>query len=422
MGATKCVTQIFQNDSIDDLLRDCLTLTYNAVHYGEENGITNRKGMKEFYRSLKGVELPSCYKLAVISRACAVLDSRKKSRKRGFETKHTKPLRPAVCIISGFFITAKGRLFIPLRKRNEYADVLLNRHAQERLAGKELRSLTITQNALSLCYSEEIAQSPVKTVYGVDRNEKNLTFGNSEGVVQIDMAKAVRIRQTTREIVKSFKRSDVRVRRTLASKYWKRAANRTNQMLHAATNFLVDTAVKDGAALALEDLTNIGKMYRKGNGQGNDYRFRLNSWPHWKAYRMLEYKAAWKGVTMIPLTRSETYGSSSTHACGERLRSPERDDMEHRRMLWCQACKTWTDRDVNAAVVLSQRGLARFASSLPQPAGRSQQVYLLAGGKGEAVEAVRGNGTQTPILRVDASKLGGGHGPTLYSVGHGPST
>jgi len=45
-----------------------------------------------------------------------VLKSRKKSRRRGVRTKHTKPLRPAVCIISGFFVTAEERLFIPLQK------------------------------------------------------------------------------------------------------------------------------------------------------------------------------------------------------------------------------------------------------------------------------------------------------------------
>src|SRR5213080_1728807 len=102
-----------------------------------------------------------------------------------------------------------------------------------------------------------------------------------------------------------------------------RASNRTDQILHAATNFILDSAVKDGAALALEELAGIRKMYRRGNWQGRDYRFRLNSWPHWKAKRMLEYKSTWKGVTVIPLTKSETYGSSSMRpTCGERLRSP----------------------------------------------------------------------------------------------------
>jgi putative transposase len=404
--ATKCVTQSFRSDSLDRLLSDCLTLTYNAIHYAEENGITNRKEMKGYYRSLKDTELPSFYKVAIITRACTVVESRKKSRKRGVE-EHRIPLRPMVCIISGFFITAKGRLFIPLTKRNDYADVLLSRYAQGKIEGKRLRSLTITPYSLSICYSQEVELVPVRTVYGVDRNEKNLTFGDGSGVVQIDLSKTVRIRQTTREIVGSFKRNDIRVRRKLASKYWKRAANRTNRMLHVVTNFMVNRAVVDGAAFAVEDLTDIRKMYRKGNGQRKDYRFRLNSWPYCKAYQMLEYKSAWKGLTFVPLTKAETCGSTSECAsCGERLRAPEREDAMHRRMLWCQRCKVWADRDVNAALNLSERGLARFASSLPRPEGRQQQVILLAGGKGLAGEAVKGNGTTTPILRVDASKVG----------------
>jgi len=129
---------------------------------------------------------------------------------------------------------------------------------------------------------------------------------------------------------------------------------------------------------------------------------------------MLEYKSAWKGVATIPLTKSETYGSSSMHSsCGEKLHKPEKGDAVHKRMLWCQVCKIWTDRDVNAAIVLYHRGLARFASSHPRPKGRSQQA-LKGGEKGLAGEAMKGNPTQTVILRVDASKLA--HRPTVNRI------
>jgi putative transposase len=362
--------------------------------------------MKEFYHSLKDVELPSCFKRAVITRACAVLEGRRKSLKREVVIRHPKPLRPMVCITSGFFITAKGRLFIPLWKRNEYAAFLLTRYVQAKLAGKKPRSLTITPRLLSFCYSEEVEAAPVSTVYGVDRNEKNISFGHKHGVIQIDLGETVRIKQTTREIIMSFKRKDARVRRWLASKYWKRTRNRTNYILHAATNFMLDVAAKESAALALEDLTGIRKLYQKGSGQSTDYRFRLNSWPYDKIYRILDYKSAWRGITMIPLTKAETYSSSSECAsCGERLHDPEKGDAEHRRMLWCQSCKMWVDRDANAAVNLSNRGLARFASSLAHPAGRPQQVNLPGQGKGLAGETLKGNEQQVPILRVDASKL-----------------
>ena len=421
MRATKSVIQPFRADAIDVLLDDCLALTYNAIHYGEENGIDNRKGMKGFYGSLKGVELHSCYKVAVITRACAILKSRKKSARRGTRTRHPKPLRPVVCIVSGFFVTAMGRLFIPLQKRNEYVDVQLNRHIREAIEGKELRSLTITPDSISVCYSAEVNQAQVRAVYGVDRNEKNLTFGNRDGVVQVDMSKTVKIRQTTREIVASFRRNDVRVRKRISSKYWGRATDRNDQLLHAATNFAIELAMKDGAALALEDITGIRKMYQRGNGHGVDYRFRMNSWPYSKAYRMLDYKSDWNGVTFIPLTKAETRGSSRVHwRCGERLRSPARGDVVHARMLWCQRCKQWVDRDVNAAVVLSTRGPSRFDGSLPQTGGAQQSP---AGEEGLAGEAMKGNGAATvPILRVDASKLLGRRGPRPDGQGHGPKS
>ncbi len=58
--ATKSVLQPVADERLGTLLSGCLTLTYNAIRFAEENGISNRKGMKGFYRSLKGVELPSC--------------------------------------------------------------------------------------------------------------------------------------------------------------------------------------------------------------------------------------------------------------------------------------------------------------------------------------------------------------------------
>jgi putative transposase len=101
-----------------------------------------------------------------------------------------------VCIISGFFTTVKGRLFIPLR-RDKYFDIQLNRHVFEILDGKKVRSLTITPRSLAFCYSADIEQMPFTKVYGVDRNEKNITFGDRERVTCVGMAEVGKIRQTT---------------------------------------------------------------------------------------------------------------------------------------------------------------------------------------------------------------------------------
>ncbi len=47
--ATKCVLQPLSCDGkLNAVLRACLTITYNAIHYAEEHGIRNRKGMGTF--------------------------------------------------------------------------------------------------------------------------------------------------------------------------------------------------------------------------------------------------------------------------------------------------------------------------------------------------------------------------------------
>ena len=74
MLAAKSATQSYSG-GLDDLLAECLTHTFNAIHYAEENGIDNRRGMKGFYQMLKDDTLPSCCKAACITRACAIIKS-----------------------------------------------------------------------------------------------------------------------------------------------------------------------------------------------------------------------------------------------------------------------------------------------------------------------------------------------------------
>ncbi len=83
MQAGKSVSQAHRSEVLRELLRRCLILTSNAAEYGKVNCIDNRKEMKDFYRSLKGVDIPSCYKVASITRACAILKSREKGERSG---------------------------------------------------------------------------------------------------------------------------------------------------------------------------------------------------------------------------------------------------------------------------------------------------------------------------------------------------
>lgn len=277
-------------------------------------------------------------------------------------------------------------LKVPLGNRR-YFDVPLNSYVKSILADPSLqvRSITLTvSNAVSICYSREVKEIECARIEGVDRNLRNLTVGNKENIMQYDLSKTVDVAENTRCIVRSFKRNDVRIRKRVATKYGKRRKNRINQLLHHVSKAVVEKAKQDKAALAFEDIRRIRRLYQRGNGQGTNYRSKLNSWSFSEIKRLITYKAAWEGVPVIQLSVKETRGTSQLcPRCGKRITQVDRF-----RQLYCTECKIWMDRDVVAAMNLSIKGLARFASS-----------------QGAAGEARKGNPETPVILRVDAAKL-----------------
>ena len=193
------------------------------------------------------------------------------------------------------------------------------------------------------------------------------------------MAKVVKIRQMTREVISSFKRNDVRIRRKLASKYWKRANHRADQILHAATNYIIDSATKESAALAMEDLLASGRCIAE-----------------------VTVKEQTTGSGSILGLIGRRRGCSNTRQRGKALRSSRLQSLRpmgprrrarragrgsavlQRVMPSTGGCcgvgrvGVWMDRDVNAALNLSTRGRSRLDRSLSRPEvkeeGRSQQA------------------------------------------------
>jgi putative transposase len=235
---------------------------------------------------------------------------------------------------------------------------------------------------------KETEVSGLTSTVGVDRNLRDVVAGNEERATYYDVSKAVKIADTTRSIISSFKRNDVRIRKKIAMKYGQRRRERVRQILNRVSKSIVAEAKAGRQAIVFEDIKDIRKLYRRGNGQRQSFRNRMNSWPFHELKRQVEYKAAWEGVPVITLSKKETDGTTmDCPRCGERLQAAARDDSRHYRQLWCERCKRWDDRDLVAVMNISRRGWVRFAQS-----------------KGGACEAVKGKGTTTLILRVDASK------------------
>ena len=388
MLAVKCVKQHSYIEPLFPLMEAFRKMVNDCIRIGIANNVSGMKKLSLLsYQQLKKYDVISYYKLCAISHAAGILANRKKSLQRGYKPRKPYAKQPLLISCYGFKID-NGVLKVPTGVR-QYFDIPLNSYVRRILSDPSLttRSFALsTRNSVSICYAKEVAEIKFTNIKGIDRNLCNLTVGSMENVVQYDLSKAVTIAENTKSIMKSFKRNDVRIRKKLYSKYGKRRKNRINQLLHSVSKAVVQRAKQENTAIAFEDITNIRRLYQHGNYQGCSYRGRLNSWSFAEIKRQIEYKAAWEGIPVIQLSAKETRGTSQAcPRCGKKITQVDRKT----RQLWCTECKKWMDRDVVAAMNISIKGLARFASS-----------------KGLAGEAMKGNLERDPvILRVDASKL-----------------
>ena len=168
-------------------------------------------------------------------------------------------------------------------------------------------------------------------------------------------------------------------------------ADKCQSEIHKITARIVKEAKKQGAGIALENIKGMRKLYRKGNGQGTNYRARLNSWAFGEFQRQIEYKAKSEGLTVIYVTARNT--SAKCSVCGDRMLFAEES-----RMLRCsnKKCGLFIDRDENAAVNIRNRGLEKLFSMRFKPIGLPQEAM-----KGNPVKEL----TTEVILRVDGSQL-----------------
>jgi putative transposase len=279
-------------------------------------------------------------------------------------------------------------LSFPVKKR-EIANILLNDYVTKIISDESInvRSFTITPESLSLSIRKEVEPiKPEKTI-GVDRNLRNITFGNEQKVVLVNTSDLLKIKENYAYIKSTFTRNDHRVRKKVTGRFGIRQARRIRQRIHKISKALVEHAKKQKAMIVFEDLKGIRKLYRKGNGQGKKFRRKLNSLSNYEIERQTVYKADWEG---IPVCFENPRGTSQRcPRCGGRLQ----EDRQRCRDLWCGICKRWQDRDVVAAMNISYKGLVRLAN--PQ---------------GDANEAMKGNLNpnsywEPVILRVDASKI-----------------
>lgn len=202
-------------------------------------------------------------------------------------------------------------------------------------------SVTITNHSVIIAFSKVVEQfNPLGRV-GIDINERNVAVSATDGFEKKfeELGEVVEIKERYRETrakISRLTRQDRRIGTGLLAKYDDRERDKTSQRIHKVTREIVDRAFERKLGINMEKLTGIRRLYRKGNGQGNSFRGRMNTWVFGETQRQIEYKARWEG---IPTYLVNPRGTSSSCLCGSRVA------LGAGRTLYCPQCdRTW-DRD-----------------------------------------------------------------------------
>ncbi len=360
----------------------------HCIRIGMQEDITSLKALSSrAYKDLRRHDSMSYYKLCAISAAVGILRNYRKATRKGQGSRSSSmpyARKPRLTTCYGFKI-ANGNLLLPVQPRRAIS-IPLNKHTLKTIARHEVRSVTLTPHKLSIAFAKEVKEINPIGFIGIDRNLNNVTLADTSGEVkQIDLTKATEIKSMYRKIKSKLKRNDNRIRRRISEKYGLKERCKVQQILHHASKLIVREAKRKRYGIAMENITGLRKLYRRGNGQGAKYRFRLNSWSYCELQRQIEYKARWEG---LPVIYVKPYGTSARCSkCG----SPTRRIPEESRKLRCAECGLTVDRDVNAARNILARALRFRAVGLPS----------------EAMVQEPDAGADAPkvILKVDGSQL-----------------
>jgi putative transposase len=327
----------------------------HCIRIGLENNCSTMKKLSSLsYHKLENYQILSSYKLNAISQAAGRLNQMKQSIKRGIKTKSTFIRKPFLVNCYGFKING-CLLSIPFNPRQPI-HILLNEHTQKMLSDKTLKvsSFGMSESGISVCIQKQVEQIKCENVIGIDRNLRNVTAGNNDQVTFYKTNKLLSIKENTIHARAGFKRNDYKMKRKFFQKFNARMQCRTKKFLHKISKQIVDKAKKNKSAIAFENLKGIRKLYRKGNGQGNKYRRKMNGWQFYELQRQIQYKAEWEGIPVLFVDPKRT--SMLCPVCGKRIQ----EDRQNSRKLWCNNCMKLMDRDVVASLNIAYKGWARF--------------------------------------------------------------
>ncbi|HVC26809.1 MAG TPA: hypothetical protein VND40_01485 [Nitrososphaerales archaeon] len=265
------------------MVNDCIRRRPEKEDRGEITTSMRRLSLA-CYHQLATYDLPTCYRLTAISKAAGILRSYRREKVKNTNAKRPYAKKLVLTDCYGFRIL--GRLLRLPYRRDRYLFLVLNDHTVQTLCDNDVRSITLNESAIGICYSTVAAETEIAGLLGIDRNLDNITLADSTGsVLRFDLSEATRIKSAYREVKSHLRRNDAKINGVVGGKYGRLQRHKVGHILHLTSRAVVDRAKNEKFGIVMEDLKGIRRLYRKGNGQGRSYRHRLNSWSYYELQR-----------------------------------------------------------------------------------------------------------------------------------------
>jgi putative transposase len=361
------------------LMKDFRKMVNEAIRLALTENLTARFAInKRTYHLFAIYPYISNFRITAANVACGIVSNYRKSLRKNKGIKKPYALQEFAKSFGESIKIQGNNLRISITPKN-FVYIPLSPHTLAVISGFTVRSVTLTACTMSLAFSKETVVTEPTGLIGLDRNLDNVTTANLNGKTTVyDLSKATEIKHRYREVKRHFRRNDARIKKQIFGKYGKLQRDRVNQILHQTSKVIVEDAKASNSGIVMENLTGIRRLYRKGNGQGKDYRARLNGWSFYELQRQIDYKALWAGVKVIYVHAAKT--SSRCAICGSKISECTQ------RKVWCGNCMRLLDRDENAALNIVKKGL------IGMPDGLASEAMVKESSKGV-------------ILLVDASQV-----------------
>jgi putative transposase len=343
------------------LMQDFRLTVNRGIRHALENDFTAQGSLVKFGQSLaREYHINGEHARTAMSVALSLNKGHRRRMHQGKQSKVPYVFKPFLrADDSTFHITPETGLIRLSMRNGEWAsfEVKLSQYHLEFMDQGRIKQMVLTSTRAVLIVEKEIPERYAPTsLLALDTNERSLDGVSltSEGVMPIsvpypDVSVVQHRRFVRRRKLARKKCNDRRVWRRLASKEGRRERNRVSQQLHLISKGLVELAVRERAAIALEDL-----HLPKGGGKGRRLRRRLSVWPQREIHRQIEYKAEERGVPIIKV--DSRYTSKTCPRCGEIKERRSRVG----QVFECKKCGWRLDRQINAGLNICRTALAQL--------------------------------------------------------------